>query len=232
MQSQLRTVTGETAPILERTTVPLTVGTFETQQDMWVAEIAVECILGLDFLQCNDCQVNMKEGVLHIGNEEVQLQQPQVSEPTCCRCCASATITLPPYSESIVQAKVEGDWTTTGKWVMLQADKSTLARNGVLVGKTLVDLQKQAIPVQLLNLSQQPQQIQNGITLVNCEPVLRVLPTDLECAQTDVSQTETCDLTYTLCMIRLFPICSQIKEISCIPCYISMPIFSPRGHMI
>ena len=178
MQSQLRTVTGETAPILGRTTVPLTVGTFETQQDMWVAEIADECIIGLDSLKCNDCQVNLKEGELHIGNEEVPLQQPQVSEPSCCRCCASATIMLPPYSESIVQAKVEGDWTTTGKWVMLQADKSTLARNGVLVGKTLVDLQKQVIPVRLLNLSQEPQRIQKGTTLANYEPVLSVLPTE------------------------------------------------------
>ena len=58
------------------TTVHLTVGTFQTEQEMWVAKIADKCILGLDFLQQHDCQVDLKEGVLHIGDEEVPLQQP------------------------------------------------------------------------------------------------------------------------------------------------------------
>ena len=59
-----------------RTAVHLTVGSFQTEQEMWVAEIADECILVLDFLQQYDCQVYLKEGVLHIVDEEVPLQQP------------------------------------------------------------------------------------------------------------------------------------------------------------
>ena len=55
VESQLRTVTEETAPILGRTSVQLTVGSFQAKQEMWVAEIADECILGLDFLQQHDC---------------------------------------------------------------------------------------------------------------------------------------------------------------------------------
>ena len=107
--SQLRTVTGETAPILGRTTVHLTVGTFQTKQEMWVAKIADECILGLDFLQQHDCQVDLKEGVLHIGDEEVPLQQPRATEPTCYRCYSTTSVTIPPNSEMIVPAKVEGE---------------------------------------------------------------------------------------------------------------------------
>ena len=76
VESQLRTVTGGTAPILGITTMPLTVGTFQAKQRMWVTDIADECILGLDFLQQHNCQVDLKKALLHIGNEEVPLQQP------------------------------------------------------------------------------------------------------------------------------------------------------------
>ena len=94
IESQLRTVTRETAPILGRTSVQLTVGSFQAEQEMWVAEIADECILGLDFLQQHDCRVNLKEGVLHIGTEQVPLEQPRVTKPTCCRCYTTAPITF------------------------------------------------------------------------------------------------------------------------------------------
>lgn len=149
VESQLRAVTGATAPILGRRTVQLIVGTFQTKQEMWVAEIADECILGLDFLQLHNCQVNLKEGVLHIGNEEVSLQQPQVIEPICCRCYTTSSITIPPNSEMIVQAKMQGEWRKSSKWAVLQAVESeiTLAHQGVLVGKTLVNLQRGDVPV-------------------------------------------------------------------------------------
>ena len=67
VESQLRTVTG--------TSVQLTVGSFQDKQDMWVAKIADECILGLDFLQQHECRVDLKDGILHIGTEQVPLQQ-------------------------------------------------------------------------------------------------------------------------------------------------------------
>ena len=177
VESQLRTVTGETAPIMGRTTVQLTVGTFQTKQEMWVAEIADECILCLDFLQQHNCQVDLKEGVLHIGNEEVPLQQPRATEPICCRCYTTTSVTISPVSKMIVPASVEGEWRKNSKWAVLQPEgaEMTLNQQGVLIGKTLVDLQRGDIPVRMMNLSQQPQHIQRGTRLATCEPVLSVV---------------------------------------------------------
>ena len=177
VQSRLRTVTGETAPIQGRGRLQLTVGTYQTSHEMWVAEIADECILGLDFLQCHDCQVNLKEGVLHIGNEEVPLQKPSISEPACYRCCAKTSVTIPPLSEIIVPACVDGEWKAdSSRWAILQPEKAILPRTGVLIGKTLVDLQRGDIPVRMLNLSREPQRIKRGTSLATCEPVLSVVP--------------------------------------------------------
>ena len=43
--SRLQTVTGETAPILGTCRVQLAVGSYEATHDLWVADIADECIL-------------------------------------------------------------------------------------------------------------------------------------------------------------------------------------------
>ena len=189
VNSQLRTVTGETAPILGRASVPLTVGTFQTEQDMWVAEIADECIIGLDFLQHHGCQVDLKEGILHMGTEEVPLQKPQVTEPTCCRCCATTSTIIPPHSEVVIPAKVDGEWRQSSKWAVLLPEETTLARRGVLVGKSLVDLQNGEVPVRMINLSQQPQHLPRGTLLATCEPVLSVLQPGTESGHTNVSRS-------------------------------------------
>ena len=80
---RLRTVAGKTAPLQGKKTVQLTIGAFQSPHAVLVAKIADECIIGMDFLQSHGCLVNLKEGILQIGEEEVPLHTPQVSEPTC-----------------------------------------------------------------------------------------------------------------------------------------------------
>ena len=134
-------MTGETAPLQGRKTVQLTVGTFQKPHAGWVANIADECILGMDFLQSHSCLVDLKEGILRIGEEEVPLHTPQVSEPNCYRCCTKSSVTLPPRSETVIPARVEGEWMQDGRGAILQPETKVFSQNGVMVGKTLVDLQ-------------------------------------------------------------------------------------------
>ena len=42
---------------------------------MWVADTTDECVLGLDFLEHHGCQVDLKQGILLVAEEEVPLQQ-------------------------------------------------------------------------------------------------------------------------------------------------------------
>jgi len=82
--SCLRTVTGEHAPIHGRGQLQLGIGSPTVPQELWVADIHDECILGLDFLQTHNCQVNLKDGSLIIGEEEIPLRKSQATvEPVC-----------------------------------------------------------------------------------------------------------------------------------------------------
>ena len=59
VDSCLKTVTGETAPVIGRTRLRFRIGTFEAWQEAWVAEITDPCIVGLDFLVGHHCQVDI-----------------------------------------------------------------------------------------------------------------------------------------------------------------------------
>ena len=59
-----RRVTGERAPIHGKSQLQLGIGSLLVPQELWVADIHDDCILGLDFLQSRDCFVNLKDGAL------------------------------------------------------------------------------------------------------------------------------------------------------------------------
>ncbi len=120
VSSHLRTVTGATTPIQGKGHLRLRVGTFEGTVDMWVADITDDCILGLDFLEQNGCQVDLMKGTLHIGDEEVPLHKTGGSvEPACCRVLVKTCITLPPNAASIIPVRVDVP-TAAGKWAVME----------------------------------------------------------------------------------------------------------------
>ena len=49
---------------------------------MWVADIQDKCILGLDYLECDDCIVNLKDSSLRVRQQEFPLRKSSL-ETTC-----------------------------------------------------------------------------------------------------------------------------------------------------
>jgi len=145
-------------------------------QGMWVADISDECILGLDFLESHGCQVNLKDGALIIGGEEIPLERSNMAlEPACYKAILLDDVCLPPLSEMVLPVKVE----TTGsnaRWGVLgQSTAQEVSVSGVsdclLVGRTLVDLYCERTPLRVMNLSSQQQKIPKGTELAECELV-------------------------------------------------------------
>ena len=81
VSSYLMTVTGATAPIRGRGDVSLQIGGLQTAHSMWVADIADQCILGLDFLESHGCRVDLGESMMHIGDQQIPLQRPVNLQP-------------------------------------------------------------------------------------------------------------------------------------------------------
>ena len=119
-------------------------------------------ILGLDFLEHHGCQVDLKQGILLIAEEEVPLQQPRKdAEPSCCRVIAQDTVNLSPRSETIVPACLV-DFKGGTRWGVLSPGPEQCCLDDLLIGKTLVDLEQERVPVRVLNLSDQPRKLKSG----------------------------------------------------------------------
>ena len=169
-------MTGERAPIRGRCELLVKIGSTEVMQQIWVADIHDQCILGLDFLASRGCLVNLKDNSLRIGGEEVPLQRSnsELTSPPCCRVILDKTVDLPPHSESLAPVKIQGHLLTNGKWGILESDSSH-SIDGVMTGRTLVDLEKPTVPVRILNLTNKEKRIKKGASIVVCEPVQSVM---------------------------------------------------------
>ena len=177
------------------------------------------------FLQQHNCRVDLKEGVLHIATEQVPLQQPRTSKPTCCR---STPITLPLNSEVIVPAKVETQWT---RWAVFQCGgtETVLTHRGILVGRILVYLERGDIPVWMINPvpAATAYSERNSTCYLLCRQLWN---------QSKVMWVYLilCQPMWGCCMREQHPNPTSFhpKDNSCIPSYLTMPIFSPRGRKI
>ena len=69
VHSYIQTVTGEQAPIHRKAQFQLGIGPLVLPQKLWVADIQDQCILGLEFLYPNGCQVNLRDQLLTIGED-------------------------------------------------------------------------------------------------------------------------------------------------------------------
>ena len=176
--SYLRTVSGERAPIHGTMMLDITIGSKTFHQKVWVADVVDECLLGLHFLVSHECQVDLKDGILYIGGEEVPLAKPgaALSEPRCFRAVTSRTVSVAPYSEAILCTQVVGLGGDERWGIVEAAGSSGQVVEGVLVGRTLVDLQQPEVPVRVMNLSDQPRTISKGTDLAACEELCSVQP--------------------------------------------------------
>ncbi|GBM48171.1 hypothetical protein AVEN_138302-1 [Araneus ventricosus] len=52
---------------------------------------------------------------------------------------------------------------------------SQVSQKGVLVAATLVDLEREAIPVRVLNLNNKPKILDKGTVIATCEPVVDIV---------------------------------------------------------
>ena len=178
--SAIRTVTGEQAPIIGKILLQVRIGSCVLPQEFWVADIQDCCILGLDYLRANDCQVNLPEQMLIIGEEEVPLLKhgnKERGDIQTYRAVLEGGVTLPPLSESVVPAKVEGLKQGEMKWAIIGPSKPNIASaiQDLLVGRTLVTLDEPVATVRLMNLSDQARHLRKGTTVATCEPVESVL---------------------------------------------------------
>ena len=135
-----------------------------------VDDITVDAILGLDFLEANQCSIDVGERLLHFPS-------CMCSVPVTDKCdkhivvnvIMAETRTVPPYSELEVLAVIPD--TGLGKLGVIE---STQTKTAVMAARTLIDSAAETVPVKLLNPCSEPTTVYKGTKIATLEEVSEI----------------------------------------------------------
>ncbi|GBN76452.1 Retrovirus-related Pol polyprotein from transposon 297 [Araneus ventricosus] len=148
---------------------------------IYVADIKDSCILSLDFLKKINFTVDLEKNEIRIGGEEIPLFSASVQHSKSCSVLAKKRTIIPARSECLIQGIPE----VPVQFRYAVTDfHSQVPPQGVLVAATLVDLEREAIPVRVLNLNNTPKILDKGAVIATCEPVVDIVARPQEFSET------------------------------------------------
>ena len=139
-------------------------------QDVYLADIEPEGILGYDFLETYDCTLNLGKGEMQIGGQQVRCHVYRASAEKCTRVIADRTITIKAGEEILLPGKLKHR-NRNSKFGIVEPEPRFVRNHEVMVAKTLVDVQQELVPIRVLNLKDEAIIIYQGAVLATCEPV-------------------------------------------------------------
>lgn len=103
----LVTATGETSAFLGKLSVDIKIENKYFSQDILIADMQNDGILGVDFLSCHKCDVLLsKSCLLSKGNKIPCYHFDKNLQPNICRIAVTQDVVVPPESEVIVPGKI------------------------------------------------------------------------------------------------------------------------------
>lgn len=147
----------------------LTFGDLVIRQNIIVANIDDECLLGVDVLQNKQgvaADIILSQGILKLQGVDIPCIQIE-SNNKCRRVTAADDYTIPPYSEKIIQAFVEReDVISEPTEFIIEPNENFSSRYELLMASTLVDTAKStSIPIRILNPTCDEKQIRQDAVL-------------------------------------------------------------------
>ncbi|GBM67978.1 hypothetical protein AVEN_218837-1 [Araneus ventricosus] len=137
-------------------------------------------ICGIQCLMLMDT-VDLEKNEIRIRGEEIPLFSASVQHSKSCSVLAKKRTVIPARSESLIQGIPEDP----GQFRYTVTDfLSQDPQKGVLVAATLVDLEREAIPVKVLNLNNTHKILDKGAVIATCEPVVDIVARPQEFSET------------------------------------------------
>jgi len=142
--------------------IDINIGSCTIKQELIVADIKGSSgILGMDFLNENEIDIQIKSQSLRINDQNIPLYKEISSQ--CARIQINRKVSIPPYSEIIIEGhQMEQIRNNVGIVEPLDWVKT----RGIIVAKSLVDTENK-IYLSVMNLSSKPVKLKQGIDIVN-----------------------------------------------------------------
>ena len=159
-------VDGAPLNILGSAVAPITISGITYKHKFVIAErITADAILGLDFLEANQCVLNLAEGKIIIANRSIPLLPNSSTTKICCsKITLTETLTIPPRSEMEITGQIHSN--TEGTWLIEQSPSSKLP---VFIARTLVNPRDQSVVLRVANTDVSEVTLYKNSTLAKAE---------------------------------------------------------------
>ena len=138
-------------------------------QEVLVADVSTEGILGLDFMRKHDCQLHLSGSRIRIAGKWTNLNTER-DKPQACRITLAQTVCIPAGSELVISGKIE-DGHSQDFLGMVEPSGDFTTRHEVLLGRTLVEKNVDVVPIRVLNPTTLPKLMYKGTSVGNLQPV-------------------------------------------------------------
>ena len=171
------TADGSPLNVKGTTTVSFVIKGMQFQHLVVVADVGIDGIIGLDFMEKYACSIDIQGRLLVIQGQAVKLHME--GKVGCYRVCLGEKLTVPPQSDAIAMCSVKdshGDIVhDVGIGIVEPSDTFVKSDRG-LVARTLADV-KTEVPVRIMNVSDDAQQLEQGTIVAQYSPVSEVFDT-------------------------------------------------------
>lgn len=172
VERDVLSATGSVLRVLGRTPVDFTLNGIALQQEMIVADLTVDGILGLDFLVRHEAVINMRMHQISISGIEHPIQLE--GSASYYKVAIIHRVTVPPRSELVVEGQIrassDGGLPTKAGLI----EPSEKFQNSCMLAKTLVRRQD-TIPLRIMNISDDSKTIYPGTVVGKLHAVDEVL---------------------------------------------------------
>ena len=177
IRRSLVTATGEIQPFIGITNLSITIGSRTFEHEFLVASIQNDGILGVDFLTSHGCDLLITQGILQIGSENIPcFSDHDLSYRASCRVVVKETTVVPPQTEIMLQGVIIDKLKSCGPKVLETSAKFT-ENSGLLVARSLVNVDSQSVPLQMVNFHDEPFKVHKGTVVAYCEDILDITTT-------------------------------------------------------
>ena len=161
---------GSAKPFFGRGSFDLEIEGHRARHEIWIADIEVDGILGMDYLRKHGCNIGLgPAGDLKLsisnpsanGTEDIYTSLKQTSAETspsshqCYRVAVQETVVIPANSEMVTAARVL-DLCEEDCVGVLESTMEFVHRSKLLVGRTFVNMGNNCIPIRLFNPTSYP----------------------------------------------------------------------------
>jgi hypothetical protein len=160
---------GSDVPTHGRAGVNLKFGTLDFYQNVLVADIQCDGILGNDFLKAKGCKIDYQRGCVRIENKEI-LYRETGGGSTASMVQVSQTVTLAPGEQAIISAKVKRH-DNMAREGLIEPIQNFVEKTGVMVGKVLVNGSHETVPLRVVNLGNEHRTVYKSTNIGLYHPI-------------------------------------------------------------